>query len=509
MKRSSIAGFLSVVGMAFLLYAPFLAIQYDPNGIFEAQNVEAGALLPHNHILYRPIGWAVYRTVEFVGYSGQSLVVLQLLDAIFGTIAVGLFYLAMERLSQHRIAAVGASLWLATSFLYWYVSTDVNYITLAAVFCSASLALVVRGSGYRSAVASGACVALAILTWQASIFLIPGLLLLLFLRSERRSAVLLVGVAGAVAGFGYVALGIFAYDVRSVHGFFDWIFSYGSGASLSMWGHWGFDRVPEALHSAIHSLVPTRLMATPAEILAGRRHLWGGIAVDIGVAATVLLLLMSVFWLVLRIRGKRQYAVFCFLAAYLFFIPFIVWWDPGQAQWYVIPNIMLAGFIALAWDSPLQSRSLQLVFLGCIVAIGGANFFTTFRPRHAELGPDRRVAQCVSANTSSADMVIAAEWGWPEYLGYLHGRNEFNLINNSIPFGADKAAFLSHVRQLVKDTQRAGGKVITADPSQYPPEHLQWLESQTGLTLKDLESLESTAAFVCDDRPMKVLADLR
>jgi hypothetical protein len=89
-------GFAACAAVAFLLYAPFLAIQYDTNGIVEAQGVEGGQLVPHNHILYRPVGWSVYTAGRALGYSGNALHVLQILNAALGAIGIGLAYLIFE-----------------------------------------------------------------------------------------------------------------------------------------------------------------------------------------------------------------------------------------------------------------------------------------------------------------------------------------------------------------------------------------------------------------------------
>ena len=488
--------------VALLLYLPFLAIQYDPNGIVEAQGVEGGQLVPHNHILYRPIGWSVYAASRALGYSGNSLRILQILNAVLGAIGIGLAYLIFERVTRHKLAAAGASFWLATSFLYWYVSTDVGYIILAAVFSAAALVFAIRGSGKASAVAAGVFLALAILTWQASIFLLPGLLLWRF--QARRGWILLTGTAAAISGTGYIALGVLLYQVRSIGGFFTWIFRYGGGQTLAMWGQWSPGRVIESLGSAIRSLVPVLLMASPAEIVKSGIHARWGIAVDVAVLCSVVLFVAG-FVMTLRISRRQQYAAAAFFVGYASFIPFIVWWDPGQPMWLVIPNILLAGYLAIAWDELLSHRIARIVFLGCLLAIAGANFISTFRPRHNQPGPARQIAQCVSEHMSAKDLVVAAEWGWSDYLGYLHHRDAFNLINNSVPFGKDKQGFLKNVREIVRDTQQHGGKVITADPSQYSGEHMRWLESQTGITRQDLEGFESAPAFVCEDRGMRIL----
>ena len=75
--------------LALGLYLPFLAIQYDTNGIAA---LEAGQLINKNHMLYRPIGLLVYSALQHFGYAGNSLMVLQTINAICGAAGIGLAY---------------------------------------------------------------------------------------------------------------------------------------------------------------------------------------------------------------------------------------------------------------------------------------------------------------------------------------------------------------------------------------------------------------------------------
>src|SRR5436190_10551028 len=108
--------------LAFGLYIPFLAIQYDTNGIAEAIALEAGQLVNKNHMLYRPIGLFIYRVLQHFGYGGNSLTVLQTMNAFCGAIGVGLAYALFKWAVKERAAAAIGAIWLATSFTYWLYS---------------------------------------------------------------------------------------------------------------------------------------------------------------------------------------------------------------------------------------------------------------------------------------------------------------------------------------------------------------------------------------------------
>ena len=93
----------------------------------------------------------------------------------------------------------------------------------------------------------------------------------------------------------YIALGVFFYNVRTAADFLTWLFRYGAGPTLPMWGQWRLGRAIESLGSGIRSLVPVLLMASPAEILKSGVHVRWGIAVDAAVLCTAALLAIPGF----------------------------------------------------------------------------------------------------------------------------------------------------------------------------------------------------------------------
>src|SRR4051812_35585388 len=90
--RATIIEAATVAIFALTLYLPLLAIQFDTNGIAEAVALEAGQLVNKNHMLYRPLGFVIYRALQYLGYSGKSLLVLQTMNAICGAAGIGLAY---------------------------------------------------------------------------------------------------------------------------------------------------------------------------------------------------------------------------------------------------------------------------------------------------------------------------------------------------------------------------------------------------------------------------------
>jgi len=504
--RQPVAMFGLIGFIALLLYVPFLAIQYDTNGIEEAQSTEAGRVLNHNHMAYRPLGFAVYRLAQLLGYSGKILFLFQLMNAVSGALAVGFCYLALQSLLRSRSIAIIASLWWATTFIHWYISTDVAYMALAAMFAAAAVAATVCGITKRDAILAGLLTAMCIFTWQAGVFLVAGLAALWLMKEKRRPLLYFIGTAVLLTLGGYAAIGVRYFGVSTMADFLSWTSHYGAGEHLVVWGQWTLERLGTVPLAMARSLVPTPLMVGPGELLQRRVQL-GRIAIDIAFAASIFLFGAAAVRIALSRNSTVKRTAAAFLAGVVAFVPFFAWWDPEQAMWWAVPNIFVTGLLAMGWDSGLATLKTSLLFAACTAGIALSNFVTIVRPRHADLGPARTMAACVAEHTSERDLIIAAEWGWPDYMGYLHHRYALNLINSSLQFST-KADHFAMVESAIDETQRGGGLVVTRAPESYSTAELEWLESQTRITGADLQRFRLKPGFTCDGLDLRIVERL-
>jgi hypothetical protein len=492
-NTSGTVEFCAITVFALSLYLPYRAIQYDLNGIGEAQYIESGQLFNRNHMLYRPVGYAVYSATRTVGYKGNALGVLQVMSAVFGAIGVGFCYLVCRAVVDDTRAALLGAFWLATSFIYWYSSTDAGYIVLAGLFVAAAMASAVADKEWPAAIAT----TFSVFTWQANIFALP-VISTLTRRfappspsgsgndfncvplplgeggAKRRVRVAVATLLLVTATYIAIAWTQGQYTpVAILH----WASSY-NGATLPLWGTWSWDWIPAASISAVRSILPILLAARPSELT---QHVQlGRIAVDIALLAFIVLIALAA----LRAHRKSLY----FLAGYAIYLPFIIWWDPHDPKWFLVPNIFLAVFLASALAPWLKHKYMRFVVLACVLALAGTNFITTMRPRHARLGPDREMAQCVAEHMTSNDLLVSAEWGWSEYLPYLHQRPAINLINDGV----------QNIKDGFDDTRRRGGSSYMVDPQSYSQEHIDWLKNQTGITREMLLRYGGTPAFACN-----------
>jgi hypothetical protein len=159
-SRGTLLHFSFVTLASLALYLPFLSLQYDTNGVVEALAVESGQLFHKNHLLYRVVGYVAYRGLQLAGYSGRAILVLQVLNAVCGALGVGFAYIAYKRVTHRTPAALAGALLFGGSFIYWLFSTDVSYVTLAAMFAGASMAVLLSQYSRSRAVLAGILTAL-------------------------------------------------------------------------------------------------------------------------------------------------------------------------------------------------------------------------------------------------------------------------------------------------------------------------------------------------------------
>jgi hypothetical protein len=495
--------------IGLLLFLPFLSINYDLNSVREAVGVERGGqdLFSPNHLLYRPMGYPVHRILEAIlNYRGSVLLVLQVITALFAALGLALSLLVFARISQSVLSAALATLGMAVSWSYWRFSTDAYYITVSLPFVAAAVLplLWIQADSHRSnlyGILSGVACAVAILLWQANVFLVPVLVLALLLFNRQSISVppnqlirvlaLMLITLGLVVGLAYVGVGIFAFNVKTPSDFLTWLLHHpGSGSAL--WGHWSMDRIPHLLQSSVSSIIP--LWAG-----LGLRDLMHGVVRpdkilgQISLLSYLFLLLGSVILAVRSIRRRHinLRLLLWLIFAYSVYLPFMLWWDPFEPKWFVIPNFFLWGMVAVIWrPSQRNSRFNRLLPLALSVSIIGlANFTYTIWPNHAYPGEMLQLAECVDGHMAPNDHLLAYDWVWSGYISYLHRRPVHSLIGQA----SDPEGGVNFVQEVLAATN---GRVIMMKAT---PDYLARLEAMTGIEAELFSRLQVTPQFICND----------
>jgi len=507
--REPCQGFLMATALALILYLPFRSIQWDLNGVAEAWAIDSGGaeLISPNHMLYRLLGFVIIALARSIGYSGHSAEIMQYITVIISGVGIGLFWRWIKNLTDDMLAASVASGFLAITWAFWAFSTDVYYITPAAAMVAGALVVFSSRSRltYKAIIKLGLLVALAILFWQANIFLIPTIVLGLLwtrrastLKESLPGVGLFLSVAGAVIGSAYLLAGVLIFHLSSIRDFANWLLSHGAQGSITFWGKWSADRIPAAAISALASFVPVWEGLGLRDALKGSFS-WDKIHAQLSLAAFMLLCIVTGIGAIRR-RGavKPVYRNLVWLGlAYCAYIPFVIWWDPYEPKWFVIPNLFFVAMLAQLWGILFNRRRRYVIIGAFIVIIATANFAYTIWPRHSRPNPNIRLAQCFVANATERDTVVVTDWDWFAYAGYFFGYrgSHLSLVGDAM----DKSRKVKLISDSVANANKQGGHVYIQDLSKYSPAEKAFIESLTRFIPADFDIFERRHAFSCYD----------
>jgi hypothetical protein len=492
--RWPIKDFLLVFFTFLLLYLPFLSIDLDANGVIEAANLNPGSPISRNHIIYGVVGKTLYRALQLLGFHGRSVDALQLLNAICGALGVALAFFAFQKLGATRRAALLASVLWGTSFIYWLYSTDIGYVSLAGLFVVAALLCRTELSGRESiplALLLGLLFSLATLTFQMAVFMAP--ILLWPRRGRIRETILSIATAGLIIGGTYLALGISAGHTNAAD-LLGWAGGY-AGGRLPEWGRFDIARLPIAIESAMRSF-QSDLFERLRDFVEHpyRYYVW-----RLG-AGAVCFVAFSVVTLVLSIRlciaGNRKFM--WMIAGYLVFWPFIVWFSPSEAYWFLVPNLFLCAAIALTWGTWTAQPVRYLLVWGVVLVMAASTFISTELPNHVDPGIAGREVDCIARYAQPRDVLIATDWTWPAKLNYYHGIHSLQVIDLATSFH-DRDKLFATISEELQKTRQRGGSIYIIEPASYKAQHLAWLAEQTGFTIDDFDRYPGKVRFQCED----------
>ena len=129
----------TVFAAALLLYLSFHSLFFNFDGVACAIAVELSDfkhLLHGNHLAYGLVAWLFDRSWRLLGYGGQAIFSLQVLDALLGAAGAAVFASLLRRAGRsEREAFLGAAA-LAVSHAWWYWSLEAQVYMLGAVFAA-------------------------------------------------------------------------------------------------------------------------------------------------------------------------------------------------------------------------------------------------------------------------------------------------------------------------------------------------------------------------------------
>ena len=497
-----ISELLLIAGVFLVLYLPFLSIDYDANGVIEAMDVETGRRLSPNHILYTLLGRGLLSIAQTFGFQGRAIHLLQTFNAFCGAIGVALACVAFVKLGASRRAALAAAGLWGTSFIYWYYSTDVAYVTLAGVLTAATLACsasLMETKSIPRAMMLGLLVSLAILTFQMLVFLLP--VLLWPLRRRAREATAFALAVALVVGVTYITLGLVA-GYYTPMGLLRYAGGY-AGGNIPEWGRFEMGRLAVGASAALRSF-QWDIFGWGKEIAQNpfRPFVW---RLGSGAVCFTALFLLTLVGSIRR-YVYRDTRFIWMIGAYLIFWPFIVWFDPTASYWFLVPNLFLCAGLAFVWG-PWVTRPVGFaVVFGGIAVMATATFVSWVWNKHIDPGVVGRKVACIAQRVEPPDALIATDWTWPATLEYFHGIQTVQVIDLAASLQSRDRVF-SFITNKIQETRQQEGEVFIIDPASYTPQHLQWLAEQTQFMTADFERFPGRVVFQCEDAKFRRVDD--
>jgi hypothetical protein len=462
---------ISIIGA--ILYLSLLAANYDSNGIIIARRVEVSYVASPNHMFFELTGVVLMHLAAFLGQRVPVFPMLQVLAALFGAAALGATNLAARRLNAARLEALAASAWLGTTYAFWKWSTNVAYVSAGAMLAAFAVALLWGRKSIATQMTIGVLAACSALSWQANIFLFPVLIAGICFQAatwddrvkETKYVFGAYAVTLALAYFGMV----YQSGFRDAHQIFKLVTTYGGGGGPD-WGHWGWERIGSLAATWLQSVIGIRFNTVFPRLA------------PFALVAFLVPPLLLVLW-----RWKDRAAAFCLLgiAAYL---PFIIWWDPFETKWMLVPNLFIAIGAARYWSQlslrfPSSSRLLMWI---AVFVLGLSNLVSFGLPEHQHPSEMQQAGDCVGTRLRSADLYISPEWDFGEFMSYKYKKDSMNLVGRTVELHYDKAKTVEAIKEEVRKHQASGGDVYISDPLS---RHFDLLQQWAGITSSDLDQL--------------------
>ncbi|MGQ9768847.1 MAG: hypothetical protein ACUVSS_16405 [Anaerolineae bacterium] len=358
---------LSWLGLGLALLAIYLLTasqQYDADILGELKAINRLDVSSPDpaHMLYVRLGVSFYRLWLGLGYQGDALIPMQVINVFCGAGAIMMFALVLRRYRVRWTLLLLVSAGAALSYAFWTHTVDAFFIIPAAFFALAALASAVYLSAARSygrrgilIVALGISLSLAVLCYQANLALIPALLAASWPESRRNASTyaknwIIVGAIFAlIAGSVWLWQAIALAGVRSAPELITWFFTNHGGMDEGLWRREGVNLL---------TTLPAAWLATilPVYEGLGLRALARGLFSPERLPAQLALVLLGLTLATTAFMAVRRPARLgdrgFWVAALWFLAPgaAVTWFDPAEVKLWLIP--MFGFWLVLAWLKP-------------------------------------------------------------------------------------------------------------------------------------------------------------
>lgn len=496
--------------VAFLLYSLTLSnnLEATHDSLMYLQAIDGGRDLFHpHHLLYNWFNWFIVGLARTAGYSGDSAVVVEYVNVVFGSLAIAVFYRLARRLLQDTFAAMASALLLISTFGFWFysVSVEVYIIPMLLVLLSITLVWPLPKERTNTFVAlAGTLTGMACLFHQTHILfsLVGVATIATTAKSTWRNLLKLVAtflvsaVLAAVTPYAFVMWS--QHLLSSMRGAITWITLYltTDHYRLRGFGHVSLSSFPRALIGIGRAIIGGHFLFRldrVSELLEkiAPRHFFGDeqflvrslsqfdsyILLALAIVVFALLGLgVSLFFLAVvrrNIAGSTWVVICLWLACYGLLA---LWWEPDNLEFWIplLPPICIL-LSAQSCHPVLRSRSrLWSSVHGCLIpflalCVGFTNLFGSILPLH---NPENSrvyskgsyfVHECASGDL----LIVSRWWQWGQWLRRYSSCRVYTLDELLGEEGEETVA-LNTIRQLIDQTLASGSTVFISDDAIHP-----------------------------------------
>ncbi len=359
------------------LYLSHLSFNYTFDGLAFSAQVEKDNLPLHlyfhpHHLLYTFLGRLFFLWGRAHGAAWDGLVALQFLNLLTGVAGILIAFHLMVRETNDRLAALLTAAGLAFTHSYWYFSTIPGvrvFATVTPLLAWYALTYLRNKPPFFGWILGGAH-ALAVLGHQTNLLLVPAFLGGILLIGEKtwwerlRASLYYLASLSALVLAAYAMVGRYIYYRKTYHDWLWWVFSYFHASQK--WGGYfkssGFERGGGAM---VHAFLPG---------VPSLKALYGSLTY--GTAETILQSAVLVLLAFLLARFRRHWAhhrqaVWVSVLWLAAFVPFFVWWEPWNIEFWVsstIPCWVLMGLVGSDFSQWFGSPVLRLANRGAALA---------------------------------------------------------------------------------------------------------------------------------------------
>ncbi len=484
-------------GLAFAalyLATPSRNLDLTHDSVFYLLRISLGTpQLDPNHLVFEPMMAAAHRLLAIV-LPGIGLErAIQVVHALSGAAALQAgWMIAVHRLGIGRPAA-----WLATAaagFTYgvWYYSVTVEtYIVPLALLAWSFYVLTSPRAGTGHVIVGAIGHSLATLVHQSAVLFGPAALAALFtmagtravqldFRTGLRRAGLYLAVCLVLVGGAYIAVAVSVIEARSVAQAIDW--ARGHAAKEQFWSApprafveaaVGFGRATfggyyafaiDALRARIEQALPGSYLGDELFLVRSLPQVQA-IAL-VGVTAVVGLLMaalavVGIGRLVRRTYGANTRALVLLLVWFVAYAGFFTFWDPKNADFWVVPAFLVWYVLAGAVGRPdglprAAGLALAAAAAGLLVTTGAGIIRLTSDPANDFYTVH---LQEVPAIVRPSDvLVVGDDWPIARHIGYRLKRRAIYL---TIELAVEHSP--AQVAGRVAEALQSGHRVFVAD----------------------------------------------